>query len=60
LPHDSLFEDIIRLDTLCRQFGIGLILFNNKDIEDPGFEIRARAIKHEPDMFYVNKNNKLI
>lgn len=60
VPNDSQIEDITRLDTLCRQFGIGLILFNNKKPEDPNFEIRARAIKHEPDMFFVNKNLKLI
>lgn len=60
VPNDSQIEDITRLDTLCRQFGIGLILFNNQNPEDPNFEIRARAIKHEPDMFFVNKNLKLI
>ncbi|MBI5857144.1 MAG: hypothetical protein HZB42_05805 [Sphingobacteriales bacterium] len=60
VPNDSQIEDITRLDTLCRQFGIGLILFNNQNPEDPNFEIRARAVKHEPDMFFVNKNLKLI
>ena len=28
--------------------------------ETPDFEIRVRALKHEPDMFYVNKNLKYI
>ena len=60
VPNDSQIEDITRLDTLCRQFGIGLILFDNKTPNDPKFEIRVRAIKHEPDMFFVNKNLKLI
>lgn len=60
VPKNSQIEDITRLDTLCRQFGIGLILFDNTQKENPDFEIRARAIKHEPDMFYVNKNLKLI
>ena len=60
VPNDSQIEDITRLDTLCRQFGIGLILFDNKNPEEPNFEIRVRAIKHEPDMFFVNKNLKLI
>jgi len=60
VPNDSQIEDITRLDTLCRQFGIGLILFDNKQPNDPHFEIRARAVKHEPDMFFVNKNLKLI
>jgi len=60
VPNDSQIEDITRLDTLCRQFGLGLILFDNQKPEDPNFEIRVRAIKHEPDMFFVNRNLKLI
>ena len=60
VPKDSQIEDITRLDTLCRQFGIGLILFDATKKDSPAFEIRARAIKHEPDMFFVNKNLKLI
>jgi len=60
IPNDSQIEDMTRLDTLCRQFGIGLILFNNQNPEDSNFEIRTRAIKHEPDMFFMNKNLKSI
>lgn len=60
VPNDSQFDDITRLDILCRQFGIGLILFDNKNPEDPKFEIRVRAIKNEPDMFFVNKKLKLV
>jgi len=60
VPKESQIEDITRLDTLCRQFGIGFILFDNTNKDNPDFEIRARAIKHEPDMFFVNKNLKLI
>lgn len=60
IPNNSQIEDITRLDTLCRQFGIGLILFDNQNVEDPNFEIRVRAIKNEPDMFFVNKNLKQI
>ena len=60
VPNNSQIEDITRLDTLCRQFGIGLILFDNQNVEDPNFEIRVRAIKNEPDMFFVNKNLKQI
>lgn len=60
VPNNSQIEDITRLDTLCRQFGIGLILFDNTNFADPNFEIRVRATKHEPDMFFVNKNLKII
>lgn len=60
IPGTSSQEDIARLDALCRIFGIGLILFDNANSEAPEFEIRVRATKHEPDMFYVNKYMKLI
>ncbi len=60
IPKQSSVDDIARLDTLCRLLGIGLILFNCESLENPEYEIRARAIKHEPDLFYVNKNLKLI
>lgn len=60
IPNDSLEEDIARLDALCRIFGIGLILFNRANPEEPNFEIRVRAAKHEPDMFYANKYLKFV
>lgn len=60
VPRNSQIEDITRLDTLCRQFGIGLILFDNTNKEAPDFEIRARAMMHQPDMFFVNRNMKLV
>lgn len=59
VPDDSSDEDIARLDALARIFGIGLILFDKKE-KEPEFEIRVRASRHEPDMFYVNKYMKLI
>lgn len=60
VPIDSQVEDITRLDILSRQFGIGLILFNHLNVDDPDFEIRVRAIRHEPDMFFVNSKMKFI
>jgi hypothetical protein len=60
VPADSPEDDIARLDTLGRIFGIGLILFNAKDPQQPSFDIRVRASKHEPDMFYVNRCMRLI
>jgi len=60
IPKDSLEEDIARLDALCRIFGIGLILFDRTNPESPNFEIRVRATKHEPDMFYTNKYMRLV
>ncbi len=60
VPTESPEDDLARLDTLARIFGIGLILFDAKTPSEPKFEIRVRATKHEPDMFYVNRYLKLI
>ena len=43
------------MESLCLKFGIGLILFDRNDKENPAFEILTRAIKNEPDYFYLNK-----
>ncbi len=60
VPKDSLEEDIARLDALCRIFGVGLILFDGTNPETPNFDIRVRAAKHDPDMFYANKYMRLV
>jgi hypothetical protein len=60
VPNSASEADMARLDALCRLYGIGLILFDAEKPKDPGFEIRVRATKHEPDMFYVNKNLKAV
>jgi hypothetical protein len=60
VPDHAAEDDIARLDTLARIFGVGLILFNAKSPKEPGFAIRVRAAKHDPDMFYVNRCMKLI
>ena len=60
VPKNSAEEDISRLDALSRIFGIGLILFDAANPNEPDFTIRARAARHEPDVFYVNKYLKLI
>lgn len=53
-------EDIARLDVLSRTLGLGFILFDAASPSTPAFEIRVRAARHEPDMFYVNKYMKLV
>jgi len=60
VPREASEADLARLDTLARIFGIGLILFDTKSPKPPIFDIRVRATKHEPDMFYVNQSMKLI
>jgi len=53
-------SELARLDALCRVFGLGLILFDAESPEEPNYQIRVRATKHEPDMFYANRNLKVI
>jgi hypothetical protein len=60
VPSESQEEDIARLDVLCRTLGLGLILFDASDPATPYFQIRVRAARHEPDMFYLNKYMRLV
>ena len=60
IPKEANGADIKRVESLCLKFGIGLILFDRNDKENPAFEILTRAIKNEPDYFYLNKYLKLI
>jgi hypothetical protein len=47
-------EDQSRLESLCLLFGVGFALFDPSN-SDPQFEIRVRAQRFSPDMFYVNE-----
>lgn len=60
VPETSPQDEVARLDALCQVFGIGLILFDASSPDSPNFTIRVRARKQDPDMFYVNRNMKLI
>ena len=53
-------DEVMRLDSLCQIFGIGLVLFDATDPKDPDFRIRVSAVKREPDLFYANKYMKYI
>jgi hypothetical protein len=60
IPKNSSQDDISKLDSLCLIFGMGLVLFDANNANYPQFEIRVRPLKHEPDMFYLNRYMKLI
>ena len=60
VPHSSGDDQIQRLDSLCQVFGIGLVLFNSKDVADPGFMVRLRARRQSPNYFYMNRYLKLV
>jgi len=55
VPKTASPEDISRLGSLCLVVGIGLILLDPHSSQDPEFQIRNRAARHEPDTFYVNE-----
>jgi hypothetical protein len=60
IPESVSEADLARLDALSRVFGLGLILFNAENHQEPDYQIRVRATKHEPDMFYANKNIRVV
>jgi len=60
VPSQAPQDDIARLDSLCQVFGIGLVLFDANKPKDPGFIVRVRARRLEPDLFYTNKYMKII
>ncbi len=60
VPKSSPTEDLARLESLCLALGLGLVLFDSSDASRPNFTIRVRAARTEPDMFYVNRNLKMI
>jgi len=54
IPKEARSFDIKRIQSLCLKFGIGLILFDKNNKDNPNFEILTRAMKSDPDYFYVN------
>ena len=55
IPGDANPDIIDRLDSMCGIFGIGFILFDANDVNNPSWQVRARAIRNEPDMYFVNE-----
>jgi len=60
IPRNSDEVDLARMDSRCSLHGIGLIHFDNRSTERPSFEIRHRATRHEPDLFYTNNYVKIL
>ena len=60
VPNSAPAEDLARLESLCITCGLGLVLFDKQNGLNPNFLIRVRALRTEPDMFYVNRNLKMI
>lgn len=60
VPKQIKEEDRSRIESLCIIFGIGLIYFDKNNPEDPKFELRNRALRHEPNILYINERAKEI
>lgn len=46
-------SDLDRILALCIVSGIGLVLFNAADKDNPNYDIRVWAVKNEPDKVYA-------
>ena len=55
IPRQVQIEDRAIIESLCTTFGIGLVIFNVDSSEKPAFELRNKAQRREPDIFYLNK-----
>ena len=55
IPINSRPEAKGRIESLCQLFGIGLILFDSTKPTDPDWRISVRAVRGEPDSFYLNE-----
>lgn len=55
IPKDVEAELRARVESLCQIFGIGLVLFDRTNKDDPDWEIRLRAVRSEPDLYYLNQ-----
>jgi hypothetical protein len=54
VPKQASKSDLDRLDSLCLLFGIGLVVFDVQNPDNPEYSIKTRALTHKPDMFYLN------
>jgi hypothetical protein len=48
------------LESLCLTCGLGLILFDSRHASEPRLLDPGASSTIQPDMFYVNRNLKLI
>lgn len=60
IPNESSQEDQERIDSLCLIFGIGLVIYDSRNNNNPKWEIKNRPQKFDPDIFYTNTYLKKI
>lgn len=60
IPTSSNESDISGIESLCSNSGIGLVLFDNTDKENPCYELKYRATEHSPAPWYTYDNPPLV
>lgn len=55
IPNNARKEDLEKIESLCTILGVGLVTYNIKDKTTDSFKLKARAIRHEPDFWYLNR-----
>ena len=55
IPKKLPVEDRRIIESLCTTFGIGLVIFDISSSDNPNFELKNKALRREPDIFYFNK-----
>jgi hypothetical protein len=60
VPSSAKVSDLDRLENLCRVFGIGLVFIGSLTPADPQFQLRVRALRRDPEPFYVNENLRAV
>lgn len=55
IPRQTSPEELARIDSLCRMFGIGLVHFNARSPAAPDFRLIIRPVKQDPDLHYTNR-----
>ena len=55
IPKRVQLSDRMIIESLCTTFGIGLVIFDFESPLKPAFELRNKASRHEPDVFYLNQ-----
>ncbi|MDR1251051.1 MAG: hypothetical protein LBK62_02680 [Treponema sp.] len=56
IPVQSSQDEISRLDSLCYLFGIGFVLYDCTNPDNPNYQLKNRAQKASPDPYYINQN----
>lgn len=55
IPEQMNSEDMGIIETLCTTFGIGLVVFDADNPEEPSFSLKNKAQRREPNIFYLNQ-----